>query len=94
MQLFCINLFFSNNRTSKSFVKKKAALTLLRLFRKHPDVIPVTDWADRIISLMDEYDLVSVWFYIVDSIGFLTSLFRVLHLVSPRWFWLYPKVSL
>ncbi|KAI8380112.1 adaptin N terminal region-domain-containing protein [Blakeslea trispora] len=43
--------------TSKSFVKKKAALTLLRLFRKHPDVIPVTDWADRIIALMDEYDL-------------------------------------
>ncbi|CEP12565.1 hypothetical protein [Parasitella parasitica] len=43
--------------TSKSFVKKKAALTLLRLFRKHPDVIPVTDWAERIIGLMDEYDL-------------------------------------
>ncbi|KAF7730866.1 hypothetical protein EC973_001384 [Apophysomyces ossiformis] len=43
--------------TSKSFVKKKAALTLLRLFRKYPDVIPVTDWADRIIGLMDEYDL-------------------------------------
>ena len=39
-------------------MKKKAALTLLRLFRKHPDVIPVTDWAERIISLMDEYDLV------------------------------------
>ncbi|KAI8073274.1 adaptin N terminal region-domain-containing protein [Gongronella butleri] len=43
--------------TSKSFVKKKAALTLLRLFRKYPDVIPVTDWAERIIQLMDEYDL-------------------------------------
>ncbi|KAI9475721.1 MAG: adaptin N terminal region-domain-containing protein [Benjaminiella poitrasii] len=43
--------------TSKSFVKKKAALTLLRLFRKYPDVIPVTDWSDRIIALMDEYDL-------------------------------------
>lgn len=43
--------------TSKSFVKKKAALTLLRLFRKHPDVLPVTDWADRIVSLMDDYDL-------------------------------------
>ncbi|KAI7850353.1 adaptin N terminal region-domain-containing protein [Circinella umbellata] len=43
--------------TSKSFVKKKAALTLLRLFRKHPDVMPVTDWADRIISIMDDYDL-------------------------------------
>lgn len=48
------------NSTSKSFVKKKAALTLLRLFRKHPDVIPVTDWAERIIGLMDEYDLVCV----------------------------------
>ncbi|KAG1458136.1 hypothetical protein G6F56_006463 [Rhizopus delemar] len=43
--------------TSKSFVKKKAALTMLRLFRKHPDVIPVTDWADKIIFLMDEHDL-------------------------------------
>ncbi|KAI9263419.1 Adaptor protein complex AP-2 alpha subunit [Phascolomyces articulosus] len=43
--------------TSKSFVKKKAALTLLRLFRKHPDVMPVTDWAERIISLMEDYDL-------------------------------------
>jgi len=48
------------NSTSKSFVKKKAALTLLRLFRKHPDVIPVTDWAERIISLMDDYDLVKI----------------------------------
>jgi AP-2 complex subunit alpha len=39
-------------------VQKKAALTLLRLFRKHPDVIPATDWADRVIALMAEYDLV------------------------------------
>ncbi|CAI2175521.1 5498_t:CDS:10, partial [Funneliformis geosporum] len=42
---------------SKSFVKKKAALTLLRLHRKHPDVIPATDWAERIIVLMDDTDL-------------------------------------
>ncbi|GET01787.1 adaptor protein complex AP-2 alpha subunit [Rhizophagus clarus] len=42
---------------SKSFVKKKAALTLLRLYRKHPDVIPATDWAERIIVLMDDTDL-------------------------------------
>lgn len=51
--------FLATFSTSKSFVKKKAALTLLRLFRKHPDVLPVTDWADRIVSLMDDYDLVS-----------------------------------
>ncbi|KAG2185977.1 hypothetical protein INT43_002415 [Umbelopsis isabellina] len=43
--------------TSRSFVQKKAALTLLRLFRKHPDVIPVQDWAERIINMMGEYDL-------------------------------------
>ncbi|KAI0843377.1 Adaptor protein complex AP-2 alpha subunit [Hypoxylon sp. FL0890] len=42
--------------TSKSFVKKKAALTLLRLYRKHPDIVQ-PQWAERIISLMDDPDL-------------------------------------
>ena len=44
--------------TSKSFVKKKAALTLLRLYRKHPEVIPAADWALRIVSILDDSDLV------------------------------------
>lgn len=43
--------------TSRSFVKKKAALTLLRLYRKHPEVIPAEDWALRIIAIMDDDDL-------------------------------------
>ncbi|KAF7436818.1 hypothetical protein PC9H_003651 [Pleurotus ostreatus] len=43
--------------TSQTFVKKKAALTLLRLYRKHPDVIPAAEWALRIVSLMDDTDL-------------------------------------
>ncbi|GAA6049489.1 hypothetical protein JCM3770_007364 [Rhodotorula araucariae] len=43
--------------TSKSFVKKKAALTLLRLYRKHPEVIPAADWALRIVSILDDADL-------------------------------------
>lgn len=43
-------------RTSKSFVKKKAALTLLRLYRKHPDIIE-PQWAERIISIMDDLDM-------------------------------------
>ncbi|BGP53451.1 hypothetical protein JCM8202_001094 [Rhodotorula sphaerocarpa] len=43
--------------TSKSFVKKKAALTLLRLFRKFPEVIPAADWALRIVSILDDTDL-------------------------------------
>ncbi|KAK3944552.1 adaptin N terminal region-domain-containing protein [Diplogelasinospora grovesii] len=42
--------------TSKAFVKKKAALTLLRLYRKHQDIIQ-PQWAERIISLMDDVDL-------------------------------------
>ncbi|KAI0275065.1 Adaptor protein complex AP-2 alpha subunit [Gloeopeniophorella convolvens] len=43
--------------TSQSMVKKKAALTLLRLYRKHPDVIPAAEWALRIVSIMDDTDL-------------------------------------
>lgn len=39
-------------------IKKKAALTLLRLYRKHPDAIPAEEWALRIISIMDDADLV------------------------------------
>ncbi|CAG8441346.1 3127_t:CDS:2 [Ambispora gerdemannii] len=42
---------------SKGFVKKKAALTLLRMYRKHPDVIPAADWAERVIQLIDDLDL-------------------------------------
>ncbi|KAL9107313.1 MAG: hypothetical protein Q9227_007765 [Pyrenula ochraceoflavens] len=42
--------------TSKSFVKKKAALTLLRLYRKHPSIVQ-HEWAERIISLMDDPDM-------------------------------------
>jgi hypothetical protein len=48
------------HRTSQTFVKKKAALTLLRLYRKHPEIIPAKEWALRIIALMDEQDLVSL----------------------------------
>ncbi len=42
--------------TSKAFVKKKAALTLLRLYRKHPDIVQPA-WAERIIALMDDQDM-------------------------------------
>ena len=42
--------------TSKAFVKKKAALTLLRLYRKHPDIVQ-PQWTERIISLMDDQDM-------------------------------------
>ncbi|WVR09438.1 hypothetical protein IAU60_006505 [Kwoniella sp. DSM 27419] len=44
------------SQTSTPFVKKKAALTLLRLYRKHPSVLPIAEWADRIVQMLDEYD--------------------------------------
>lgn len=37
-------------------MKKKAALTLLRLYRKHSEIVQ-PQWAERIISLMDDPDL-------------------------------------
>ncbi|KAL1954098.1 hypothetical protein VTO42DRAFT_1753 [Malbranchea cinnamomea] len=42
--------------TSKAFVKKKAALTLLRLYRKFPGIVQ-EEWAERIISLLDDPDM-------------------------------------
>ena len=54
--LYALNLRFL--RTSQSMVKKKAALTLLRLYRKHPEVIPAAEWALRIVAIMDDQDLV------------------------------------
>lgn len=43
-------------RTSEAFVKKKAALTLLRLYRKYPGIVQ-QEWGERIISMMDDPDL-------------------------------------
>lgn len=43
--------------TSRSFVKKKAALTLLRLFRKNPETFPAQEWAPRIVAIMDDDNL-------------------------------------
>ncbi|CCJ28678.1 unnamed protein product [Pneumocystis jirovecii] len=41
---------------SKNFVRKKAALTLLHLHRKHPDIIE-PEWTESIISALDDSDL-------------------------------------
>jgi AP-2 complex subunit alpha len=46
-------------------VKKKAALTLLRLYRKHSEVIPAADWALRIVSIMDDQNLVRFWAIVI-----------------------------
>ncbi|KAL7747646.1 hypothetical protein RI367_006935 [Sorochytrium milnesiophthora] len=42
--------------SSKSFVRKKAALCLLRLYKKFPDVMLVTEWADKIVDVMGNSD--------------------------------------
>ncbi|KAE8233366.1 hypothetical protein CF326_g1591 [Tilletia indica] len=43
--------------TSRTFVKKKAALTLLRMYRKYPEVILAEEWAPRIVAAMDDENL-------------------------------------
>ena len=48
------------NSTSQTFIKKKAALTLLKLYRKHLEVIPSAEWALRIVFIMDDHDLVII----------------------------------
>ena len=50
------NQALTHSRTSKAFVKKKAALTLLRLYRKYPAIVR-NEWAERIISIMDDPDM-------------------------------------
>lgn len=45
------------NGKSRSFVKKKAALCLLRLFRKYPEVIPQDNFASKVVSLLDDHNL-------------------------------------
>jgi len=42
--------------TSKPFVKKKAALTLLRLYRKVSTIVQ-PEWSERIIAIMDDTDM-------------------------------------
>lgn len=37
-------------------MKKKAALTLLRLYKKHPSILR-SEWSDRIVCLLDDRDL-------------------------------------
>lgn len=58
LTLRVLSITYAFGRTSQTFVKKKAALTLLRLYRKHPTVIPAAEWALRIVSIMDDPDLV------------------------------------
>ncbi|GBG79355.1 hypothetical protein CBR_g29503 [Chara braunii] len=63
----------------RSLVRKKAALCLLRLFRKNPDVVNVEGWSDRMSQLLDERDL-----------GVLTavmSLLIALVAASPDGYW-------
>ncbi|XP_076922057.1 AP-2 complex subunit alpha-1-like [Bidens hawaiensis] len=41
----------------RPLVRKKAALCLLRLFRKNSDILNVDGWSDRMSQLLDERDL-------------------------------------
>jgi len=42
---------------SSPFVKKKASLALLRLFRKFPEAIPSEQWASKVLAILDDNNL-------------------------------------
>jgi AP-2 complex subunit alpha len=42
---------------TKLLVRKKAALTLLRLYRKYPEILPAESWSNRVVSLLGSKDL-------------------------------------
>ncbi|KAH9571656.1 hypothetical protein CY35_02G105700 [Sphagnum magellanicum] len=48
-------LLISNS--CRPLVRKKAALCLLRLYRKNPDVVNVEGWSQQMVQLLDERDL-------------------------------------
>eukprot|EP00002_Diphylleia_rotans_P011743 TRINITY_DN230_c0_g1_i5.p1 TRINITY_DN230_c0_g1~~TRINITY_DN230_c0_g1_i5.p1 ORF type:complete len:893 (-),score=221.42 TRINITY_DN230_c0_g1_i5:371-2971(-) len=43
--------------TSRPAIKKKSALCLLKLFRKYPEIMPTDTWGERIINLLNDYDM-------------------------------------
>ena len=45
------------NSSCRPVVRKKAALCLLRLYRKNPDTVQADTWAPKMFSLLDERDL-------------------------------------
>ncbi|KAJ3276171.1 hypothetical protein HDV01_005619 [Terramyces sp. JEL0728] len=47
---------FTSNSVS-SFVKKKAGLCLLKIYRRYPEIIPVNDWAPDILKVLDDKNL-------------------------------------
>jgi len=42
---------------TRNIVRKKAALTLLRLYRKYPEILPPDAWSSRVIALLGGKDL-------------------------------------
>ncbi|KAJ9699397.1 hypothetical protein PVL29_008136 [Vitis rotundifolia] len=50
-------LLIQISSSCRPLVRKKAALCLLRLYRKNPDVVNVDGWSDRMAQLLDERDL-------------------------------------
>ncbi|XP_024401232.1 AP-2 complex subunit alpha-2 isoform X2 [Physcomitrium patens] len=45
------------SNSCRPIVRKKAALCLLRLYRKNPDAVNVDGWSERMVHLLDERDI-------------------------------------
>lgn len=47
-------------RDTMDSVKQSAALCLLRLYRTSPDLVPMGEWAARVVHLLNDQHLVRV----------------------------------
>lgn len=61
-QKFCHEISKLLEGNENPFIRKKACLCLLRLFRLTPDAVPVHEWADMLLPLMKDSDMVRMFF--------------------------------
>lgn len=54
-----------HHRDTIDSVKQSAGLTLLRLLRASPDMIPIGEWTSRIIHLLNDQHMVSNRLYLL-----------------------------
>ena len=58
-QLALLSVSLAVSSDTLDAVKQSAALTLLRLLRASPEVIPIGEWTSRIIHLLNDQHMVS-----------------------------------
>ena len=88
-------IFFKLLSESKQLAKKKAALTLLTMYRKYPELFPHEQWAPRLIPFLGEKsrDLGVITSVVSLAIGMVSVESATFADIVPRAVGLLTKVS-